>query len=66
MEFVNEKKFLRGRQGEIVIKELSIAAKDVLHTIHFRVHTTLVLAALRRTDSIGMMAIFLTTIEKPL
>jgi hypothetical protein len=36
MEVVIECEFLKGKQGQVVIKELSLAAKVILHTIHFR------------------------------
>jgi len=39
MKAVIDYEFLRGRQGEVVILEISIAAKYVLHTIHLGVHT---------------------------
>jgi hypothetical protein len=35
MEVVIDYEFLKGKQGEVVKKELSIAAKNILHTIHF-------------------------------
>ena len=28
--------YLTGAKGEVVVKKLSVAAKDVLHTFHFR------------------------------
>jgi hypothetical protein len=36
MEVVIDYEFQKGQQGEVVIKELSKAAQDVLHKIHFR------------------------------
>ena len=36
MEVVFDYEYLRGAQEEIVIKELSVAAKDVLQAVHFR------------------------------
>ena len=35
-EAVIDYKFLRGSQNEVIVKELSIVAKYVLHTFHFR------------------------------
>ena len=36
MEVVIDYEYLTGAKGETVVKELSVAAKDVLHTFHFR------------------------------
>jgi hypothetical protein len=36
MEVVIDYEFLRGVKGEVIVKELSVAAKVVLHTFHFR------------------------------
>lgn len=36
MEAVIDYEFLRGSHNEIVVKEISIAAKNVLHTLHFQ------------------------------
>ena len=36
MEVVVDYEFLKGTQNEVIVKELSIAAKNVLHTFHFR------------------------------
>ena len=36
MEVVINYEYLKGKQDEVVIKENSIAAKNVLHTLHFR------------------------------
>ena len=36
MELVIDYEFLKGSQNMVVIKEISIAAKIVLHTLHFR------------------------------
>jgi hypothetical protein len=35
-EVVIDFEYLKGRQDEIVVKELSIAAKDVIQTFHFQ------------------------------
>ena len=36
MEAVVNYEFLKGSQNEVIVKELSIAAKNVLYTFHFR------------------------------
>jgi hypothetical protein len=36
MEAVVDYEFLKGSQNEVIVQELSIAAKNVLHTFHFR------------------------------
>jgi len=36
MEVVIDYEFLRGNQDEVVVKELSLAAKNVIHTFHFQ------------------------------
>jgi len=36
MEVVIDYEYLTGAKGEVVVKELSVAAKDVIHTFHFR------------------------------
>ena len=36
MEIVIDYEYLRGAKGEIIVKELSLATKDVLHTFNFR------------------------------
>ena len=36
MEVVIDYESLKGSQGEVVIKELSLAAKNVVHTLHFQ------------------------------
>jgi hypothetical protein len=35
MEVVLDYEYVTGPKGETVVKELSVAAKDVLHTFHF-------------------------------
>ena len=36
MEVVIDYEFVNGSQDEVVIKELSLAAKNVVHTLHFQ------------------------------
>jgi len=36
MEVVIDYEYLKGANCKTVVKELSVAAKDVLHTFHFR------------------------------
>jgi hypothetical protein len=36
MEVVIDYEYLTGANGEVIEKQLSVAAKDVLHTFHFR------------------------------
>jgi len=36
MEVVIDFEFLRGRQGEIVVKELSVAAKNMIDSFRFK------------------------------
>jgi len=36
MEVVIDYEFLRGNQDEVIVKELSLAAKNVIHTFHFQ------------------------------
>ena len=36
MEVVIDFEFLRGRQGEIVVKELSVAANDMIDSFRFK------------------------------
>jgi len=36
MEFVIDFEFLRGRQGEIVVKELSVAANNMIDSFRFK------------------------------
>jgi hypothetical protein len=36
MEVVIDYEYLKGAKGETVVKELSVTAKDVLHTFQFK------------------------------
>ena len=36
MEVVIDYEYLTGEKGEVVVKEIYVAAKDALHTFHFR------------------------------
>ena len=36
MEVVIDYEFLRGNQDEVIVKELSLTAKNVIHTLHFQ------------------------------
>jgi len=36
MEVVIDYEYLKGAKGETVVKEISVAANDVLQTFHFR------------------------------
>ena len=36
MEVVIDYEFLRGNQDEVIVKELSLAAKNIIHTFHFQ------------------------------
>jgi len=53
MEVVIDFEFLRGRQNEIVVKELSVAASNVSETFRFKSPTIWCLTALMKTGSTG-------------
>ena len=63
MEVVIDYEFLEGRQGEGVIKDLSIAAQEVLQRYIFGVLTAWDLTALRKTGWIGITTFCLRTVR---
>ena len=60
MKVVIDYEFLRGNQDDIIVKEHSIAAKNVIHTLHFHSSYRMSPHGSDEMDSIGMMATFLT------
>ena len=55
--------YLTGANGETVVKEHCVTAKDVLHIFHFRNPHPMIPHG---SEEIGTMALFLTTYWKPL
>ena len=60
MEVAIDFEYLKGSQDEFIIKEILIAGKNTLHTLHFPSTYDMNPHGYAETDSIRMTAMFLT------